>query len=147
MSETCFVIDTSALLTVLLEEEEAPDFLDLVVAADCCYLGAPTWVEITMVLQARRGDGAEADLDLFLKEGPFRIEPFDPTLARHAQAAWQRFGKGRHPAGLNLGDCFSYALSAGLQLPLLFKGTDFGRTDIKSMIPSLPRQGPDGEPG
>lgn len=137
MSEA-FVIDTSALLAVLLEEDEASCFLDLIVAADCCYLGAPTWVETAMVLQARKGDGAEADLDLFLKEGPFRIEPFDATLARHAQAAWQLFGKGRHPAGLNLGDCFSYALAAGLQLPLLFKGTDFMRTDIRFVIPWQP---------
>lgn len=125
-----FVIDTSALLAVLLEEEEASDFLDIIVSAECCYLGAPTWVETTMVLQARKGDGAEADFDLFLQEGPFRIEPFDATLARHARAAWQQFGKGRHPAGLNLGDCFSYALATGLQLPLLFKGEDFKRTDI-----------------
>ena len=134
MSEPRFVIDTSAILAVLLEEEEASHFLDLIVAADCCYLGAPTWVETAMVLQSRKGDGAEADLDLFLYEGPFRIEPFSATLARHAQTAWQQFGKGRHPAGLNLGDCFSYALSAGLQSPLLFKGTDFSCTDLKCVV-------------
>jgi ribonuclease VapC len=130
-----FVVDTSALLAVLLQEPEGDLFLDRIATAERAHLATPTWLETAIVLQARKGDGAEADLDLFLQEGPFRIEPFDITLARHAQVAWQKFGKGRHRAGLNLGDCFSYALAAGLQLPLLFKGEDFHHTDITTVMP------------
>jgi ribonuclease VapC len=134
------VVDTSALLTVLLQEAKAERYLERISRCQRCLVAAPTWLETAIVLQARKGEGAEGDLDLFLQEGPFEIVPFDHQLARHAQRAWQRYGKGRHPAGLNLGDCFSYGLAAGLQLPLLFKGHDFSLTDIAPVLTPPPRR-------
>ncbi|MDP2957951.1 MAG: type II toxin-antitoxin system VapC family toxin, partial [Longimicrobiales bacterium] len=82
------------------------------------------------VLQARYGDHGERELDLFLQRAEVDIVPVTPDHAELARQAFRRFGRGRHPAGLNLGDCFSYALSAALDAPLLFTGEDFPRTDV-----------------
>jgi len=78
----------------------------------------------------RLGTEGIRDLDLFLATARIELVPFDATQARLAREAFRRFGKGRHPAGLNLGDCFSYALARAMNEPLLFKGNDFSRTDV-----------------
>ncbi len=85
-----------------------------------------------MVIETRLGTRGGIELDLWLHKVEVEIVPVDAEQADQAQRAWPRFGKGRHPAGLNLGDCFSYALSALTQEPLLFKGDDFSKTDIEA---------------
>ena len=87
-----------------------------------------------MVLEARRGPDATEDLKRLLAACATTVAPVDEDLAGRAHGAWRRYGKGRHPAGLNFGDCFSYALAISLRLPLLFKGEDFARTDVTPAI-------------
>lgn len=95
-------------------------------------LSAASRVEAGVVVEARRGPVATTDLQLLLDTLRVNIVPVDEEQAGAAVAAWRRFGKGRHPAGLNFGDCFSYALARTLGLPLLFVGEDFARTDLRT---------------
>lgn len=88
-------------------------------------------VEASIVIDARYGADGLRDLDLFLTTADIELVPFDAAQAQLAREGFRRFGKGRHPAGLNLGDCFSYALARVLAEPLLFKGDDFPLTDIR----------------
>lgn len=127
------VVDTSAILAVLLNEAEGAAFLSAMIA-DECYLSAANLLEARMVLHAR--DPANiSDLDLFLKQMEVQIESVTELQSDLAFAAFRRFGKGTgHPAGLNFGDCFAYALARAQACPLLFKGNDFGHTDIMSAI-------------
>jgi ribonuclease VapC len=124
------VLDTSALLAILFDEPERRAFTESIEAADACLMSAATYVEASIVIEARFGTAGLHDLDRLLERAAVTVEPVDATQAREARRAWSRFGKGRHEAGLNLGDCFSYALAATRGRPLLFKGDDFGRTDI-----------------
>ena len=122
------VLDTSAILAILLKEEEAVSFRDRIGEAGGTMVSAATAVELAAV--------ASDDDDLFLAARAFLDEPFvsvEPLDAEQAVAAadaYRRYGKGHHPAGLNLGDVFAYALARRRNLPLLFKGEDFARTDI-----------------
>lgn len=86
--------------------------------------------EASLVLEGRFGAGAVRELDLLLASGRFEVVPFDEEQLRLARRAWRRFGRGNHPAGLNMGDCASYALAKWAGEPLLFKGNDFAQTDI-----------------
>ena len=131
------VIDASAVLAILQDEPERRTFNTLMVAAKKCSLSAATLVELSIVVQARFGAEGQADLDLFLRTAQVEIVSFNQEQAQLARAAFARYGKGRHRAGLNLGDCFSYALARFLDEPLLFKGDDFVHTDLRSAaIPS-----------
>lgn len=124
-------LDTSAVAAVVFGEPRAEEMLDVMGRyAGGLYLGAATRVELGIVVEARQGPAATADLRLVLDSLRVNIVPFDEAQAEIALAAWRRFGKGRHPAGLNLGDCFSYAVSRAEGVPLLFVGNDFVQTDV-----------------
>jgi ribonuclease VapC len=128
------VVDTSALLAVLLAEDDARVYAQALECADALCMAAPIWVESMQVVTARRGDIGQTGLAELLARLDVEIVPCDARLARLAYEAWLRFGKGRHPAGLNFGDCFSYALAKQRGEPLLFKGNDFSLTDLSSVL-------------
>jgi ribonuclease VapC len=125
------VIDTSALAAIFFEETECDNFRSAILAANTRLISAATVLETGMVLEARRGEGAGREFDLFAAHG-LQIVPVDAEQAELARSAWRRFGKGRHPAALNFGDCFVYALAKAYGEPLLAKGTDFALTDIQT---------------
>jgi ribonuclease VapC len=124
------VIDTSAVLAILQDEPERRAFNTLVAAAETRLLSAASLVELSIVVEARFGSDGQGDLDLFLSTAEIEIVAVDRAQAELARRAFSRYGKGRHRAGLNFGDCFSYALAKGAGVPLLFKGNDFGHTDL-----------------
>lgn len=128
------VIDFSAVLAILQDEPERRTFNALIVDAKSCSLSAATLVELSIVVQARFGAEGQSDLELFLHTAQVEIVRFTLEQAELARTAFARYGKGRHCAGLNLGDCFSYALARFLDEPLLFKGDDFVHTDLRSAI-------------
>lgn len=125
------VIDTSALVAILRREDEADKFLRLIAETDRCLLSAVSLLETSMVIAGRIGDEtAWRDLDDLIEVAAIEIVPQDTEQARIARDAFLRFGKGRHSAALNFGDCASYALARVYDIPLLFKGQDFPKTDI-----------------
>lgn len=124
------VIDTSALLAILLDEPERRSFNEAIEAAESRVISAATFVEASIVIEARFGAEGLRDLDLFVERALIEVVAVDVAQAQEARRAFSRFGKGRHPAGLNYGDCFAYALAMVLSEPLLFKGDDFGQTDV-----------------
>ncbi len=127
-------LDTSAIVAILKGEPDADAFLEAIVEAERCFFSAIGHFEASMVMIGR-GDPATADgLDALVDRRGITIVPIDRLLAMQSRAAFTRFGKGRHPADLNFGDCISYALAQSLGLPLLFKGTDFAKTDV---VPAL----------
>lgn len=125
------VIDTSALLAILLGEPEAPHFAKAIEDAAPRLLSAASLLEASIVAETRKGEAAGRELDLFVYRADIEIVPVDQEQAEIARIAWRRYGKGRHPAGLNYGDCFSYALAKVSGAPLLFKGNDFSHTDVE----------------
>lgn len=127
------VIDTSALIAVLFDEAERATFVDLLAADPRRLVSAGTLLELGLVVEARRGEAAGRELDLLLHRLGVTVVPVDEAQVRVARSGWRRFGKGRHAAGLNLGDCFSYALSRLTGEPLLFKGDDFRLTDVAAV--------------
>jgi len=128
------VIDTSALIAVLLADPLAPRFVAAIEAASPRLLSAASLLETAMVIESRKGETGGRELDLLLYRGAIEVVPVDQDQAETARAAWRRFGKGRHPAGLNYGDCFAYALAKARRMPLLFQGDDFARTDIEPAL-------------
>ena len=124
------VVDTSALLAVLLDEPERDRFIALLADAEDPLISAATLVEASIVMQAKTGDDGVGDLDELLAAAAVRCVAVDSAQANLARDAFARFGKRRAPAGLNFGDCFSYALARATDRPLLFKGSDFSRTDV-----------------
>lgn len=124
------IIDTSALVGILDQEAEAERFARAIIASPERMLSAANLVETGIVVQVRRGDEATRDLDLLLAKLKIDIIPVSARQAELARKAFRRFGRGRHPARLNFGDCFAYALAKDCSAPLLFKGDDFARTDI-----------------
>jgi ribonuclease VapC len=127
------VVDTSALIAILLDEPEAARFGRLIATTPRCVMSAGSYVEFGMLAASRRGYDA-ATVDAALERWQLGIMPVTPAQARLALGAFHRYGKGRHAAGLNYGDCFAYALAKERGEPLLFKGDDFARTDI---VPAL----------
>ncbi len=125
------VVDSSALVAILRGEPEADEFLRVIAEADGCLLSAVSLLETSMVLAGRTGNEASwTELDEFLEAASIEVVAQDVALTEVARRSFLRYGKGRHPAGLNLGDCASYALSRLRDLPLLFKGQDFPKTDL-----------------
>lgn len=124
------VIDSSALLAILQDEPERRMFIEAIEAADTRSLSVVSLVETALVLESRRGPEAGRALDAFIAKAGIELVPVDAEQAAMARSAFARFGKGRHPAGLNFGDCFAYALAKISGDSLLFKGNDFSRTDI-----------------
>lgn len=124
------VIDASALAAVLFGEAEKRYFIETIEAADSRRLSVATFVEVSITIESKlRAEGLR-DLDRFIASAGIDLVPVDSEQGQIARAAFSRFGKGRHPAGLNFGDCFAYALAKVLGEPLLCKGADFARTDI-----------------
>lgn len=128
------VIDTSALLAVILNEDDAEVFAKAIADDPRRLVSVPTVLETTIVTEARHGESAGRELDLMLHRMSAAIVATNDAQLDIARRAWRRFGRGRHPAGLNFGDCFSYALSRHSGDPLLFKGSDFSRTDIRPAL-------------
>ena len=124
-------VDTSALVAIVLGEPEAEALLDALQQSPV-FVSAATLVEAAVVVEARQGPDAARDLDLLVEGAIDRVVAFDAAHARSAVDAWRRFGKGRHPAALNFGDCLSYATAHVAGAPLLFKGDDFSRTDVSA---------------
>jgi ribonuclease VapC len=124
------VIDTSAVLAILQDEPERHAFNMAIAAADQRSLSAASLVELSIVIGARYGSDGQADLDRFLTTAQIEVIGVDRGQAELARLAFAQFGKGRHRAALNFGDCFSYALAKWLGQPLLFKGDDFSHTDL-----------------
>lgn len=123
------VIDTSAIVAILQGEPERRSFIEAMEDAASLRMSAATFVEVSMVIEARYGAEGVRELDHFLDRAGVEIVPVDIEQARAARTAFSRFGKGRHPAGLNHGDCFSYALAVVTGERLLCKGGDFAQTD------------------
>lgn len=128
------ILDTSAIFAMLYEEVEAPVMETALAIKGECAISAATLVEAYMVCEARGGAEGAARLDALLPRVAARIIPFTAEHAALAREGWRRYGKGRHPAALNLGDCFAYALARARNEPLLFKGDDFAQTDVKAAI-------------
>jgi len=126
------VLDSSALLAILFSEPLREPFIAALDADPVRLLSAATLVECSIVVQARRGPGGLRDLDQLLSRAGVRLEAVDQEQAYIARTAWERYGKGRHAAALNLGDCFAYALSFAAGEALLFAGNDFSRTDVQA---------------
>lgn len=129
------VIDTSALIAMLALEPECDPFIVLITDAEDPLISAATLVEASIVMRARTGAAGVSDLDDLLAAAGVRCVGVDSAQAQLARDAYARFGKGRSPAGLNFGDCFSYALARAMNRPLLFKGSDFSRTDVTPARP------------
>ena len=124
------VLDTSAIMAILFDEPEREALNLKIAAADQRLISAPTLVECSLVVEARKQSLGRAELELFVYTAELLVVPFDQAQADLATVAWRSYGKGRHPASLNLGDCFAYALAKARDQPLLFKGNDFSKTDI-----------------
>ena len=125
------ILDSSALLAILQDEPERAEFADAIEAADACSMSVVSFVECSIVLATRRGPDAVRDLDLLIAKASIGLVPVDADQADYARRAHRAFGKGNHPAGLNFGDCFSYALSKATGESLLYKGGDFSLTDVE----------------
>ncbi len=125
------IIDTSALVAILGGEPERRTFIEAIEATDSRRMSAATFVESSLVVESQYGAEGVRDLDLFLNTAGIDIVAVDSEQAHVARRAFSLFGKGRHRAGLNYGDCFSYALAMVVAEPLLFKGDDFGHTDVE----------------
>ena len=124
------IIDTSALVAIFDQEPEAERIARTLAAAPERMLSAANLVEVGIVMQARRGDDGARDVDLLLAKLRVEIVPFTARQAEIARKAFRRYGRGRHDAELNFGDCFAYALAKDAAAPLLFKGDNFGQTDV-----------------
>jgi ribonuclease VapC len=125
------VIDTSAVLAILQNEPERRKFNEAIETAESRSMSTASFVESSMILESRYGADGVRDLDLFISKAQIMYAPVDTEQAQLARDAFRTYGRGRHPAGLNFGDCFSYALAKALDEPLLFKGEDFSKTDIE----------------
>jgi ribonuclease VapC len=126
------VLDTSAIVAILRNEPKGPGFVRLIAADEVRLLSAVSRVECTCVIEGSKRAAGRADLERFLREAAVEIAPVTADQAEIAGEVFRRFGKGRHPAGLNIGDTFAYALAKATGEPLLFKGDDFGLTDVAS---------------
>jgi ribonuclease VapC len=127
------IVDTSAFVAILTGEPEADAFAEAIARAEAPMLSAATYVETAVVIDARRNPALSRAFDRFLDDNRLSVEAVTPAQARIAREAYRDFGRGSgHPAQLNFGDCFSYALARDKNLPLLFKGDDFHHTDLEA---------------
>ena len=124
------IIDTSALMAILEQEPEAERMARAIGSASGSRLSSATLVEAGIVVQARRGEEGARDLDLLIAKLAISVAPFTASQANLARKAYRDYGRGRHPAALNFGDCFAYAIAKETSEPLLAKGNDFRQTDL-----------------
>jgi ribonuclease VapC len=127
------VIDASALIAILKAETERVSFLHAIAQAPVKRLSPVNWLEAALVIE-REGPEARSTLEEFVRDAQIQIVPVESNHMMLAREAWMNFGKGRHRAALNLGDCFAYALAKYVREPLLFKGEDFRKTDITAAL-------------
>lgn len=125
------ILDSSAVVAVLRAEPEAPEFVRAIEASQSRRISAVSYVEAAIVIDGGKDPVASRRFDDFFRVSRIVIETVTPKQAEIARNAYRDFGKGRHKAGLNFGDCFSYALAKEMDEPLLFKGNDFARTDVE----------------
>ena len=128
------ILDTSALAAVFFGEPEAARYTQIIHDAERCIISAANFLELSIVIEAQIGAEAVRQSDMFFRRARIAIEPFTVEQAHIARQAFHDFGKGRHEAGLNFGDCFAYALARTTGEPVLFKGNDFSKTDIVSAL-------------
>lgn len=126
------IVDTSAVLAILLKESDYERYKRAIAEAERCLMSVANFVESTIVLEGRVGSGGGHELDLLIEESPIQLVAVTAEHAQAARRAWRQFGKGNHPAALDFGDCFAYALAKETGEPLLFKGNDFALTDIEA---------------
>ncbi len=126
------IIDTSAVMAILFGETGAECYDEAIAGTPGGRMSVVSFLEAAIVLESRSGAVAGHELDAFLQEAKIALVPVTLEHAHAARRAWRRFGKGNHPAGLNFGDCFAYALAEVSGEPLLFKGRDFALTDIEA---------------
>ncbi len=124
------IVDTSVLLAVLFNETDAESYASIFARNSSCRMSAASFLEAAIVVESRGGAEAGYELDIFLDRAGIEVVPVTYRQVQAARRAWRRFGRGNHPAGLNFGDCLSYALAEISAEPLLFKGEDFALTDI-----------------
>ena len=128
------IVDTSAVLAVLFDEPDAERFTKAIAEAPHCRMSAANFMEAALVVEGRAGLAGGHELDIFIERAAIELVPVSVEHAQAARRAWQRFSKGNHPAGLNFGDCFAYALAEVTGEPLLYKGEDFALTDVESAL-------------
>ena len=126
------IVDSSAVLAVLYREPDAERYERVIAESPNCRMSVANMLEASIVLEGRGGAAAGHELDVFLESAAIELAPVTVEHAEAARRAWRRFGKGNHPAALNFGDCFAYALANVTGEPLLFKGEDFSQTDIEA---------------
>jgi ribonuclease VapC len=124
------VIDSSALIAILLGEDEQVRFNRLISQSSTRLMSVASLLEISIVIERKKGHVGKSEIDAFVARAGIKVTPVDLDQGEVARDAFSRYGKGLHPAGLNFGDCFSYALAITTGEPLLFKGTDFAKTDV-----------------
>lgn len=124
------IVDTSAIVAILFDEPDAAAYSQAIAEADVRRISAATYVEAAVVVEASTTAGGPRQFDAFVRRAGLRIEPVTEEQAHLARQAYADYGKGRHAAGLNFGDCFAYALAKATGEPLLFKGADLGKTDV-----------------
>ena len=130
------VVDASALIAILDREPDAALYAEAIAETDSPLISAATLLELHIVMLNRHGGRAGQLVDRLIQDAGFQIEHFTAQHLELAREAYARYGKGRNSAGLNYGDCFSYALAKGTGLPLLFKGSDFSKTDLVAALPN-----------
>ena len=128
------IVDTSAVLAILFDESDAATYARAISEADSRRMSAANFVEAAIVVEVQTKAGGSRQFDAFFRRAGIVIEPVTEEQAHVARQAYTDFGKGRHAAGLNFGDCFAYALAKVTGEPLLFKGRDFSKTDIKAAV-------------
>ena len=126
------IVDSSALLAILFSEPDARRHASAIMAASPCRMSVANVLEASIVVECRGGDTAAHELDTLMESAQIELVSVTVEHLEAARRAWRRFGKGNHPAALNFGDCFAYALAKATGEPLLFKGEDFAQTDIEA---------------
>ena len=126
------IVDSSAVLAILFSEPDARRHAGAIMAASPCSMSVANVLEASIVVERRGGDATAHELDTLLESAEIELVPVTIEHLEAARRAWRRFGKGNHPAALNFGDCFAYALAKATGEPLLFKGEDFAQTDIEA---------------
>jgi ribonuclease VapC len=128
------IIDSSAMLAIFLQESDGRRYLRAVLDAETRRMSVSNWLEATMVVDRRGNDLAVNWLEDFMRNAQIELVPVSISQASIARRAWRSFGRGVHPARLNYGDCFAYALAKETREPLLFKGNDFAQTDVEPAL-------------
>lgn len=126
------IVDSSAVLAILFDEPDARRHASAIMGASPCRMSVANVLEASIAVERRGGRAAADELDTLLERAGIELVPVTVEHLETARRAWRRFGKGNHPAALNFGDCFAYALARTTGEPLLFKGEDFARTDIEA---------------